>query len=192
MIFLKNIRSGNATASEYVSLLNERGSSILIDNIVKHEQKKKDKSTRLLKEIESEIRDAVNLLSCMRILYVDYRTIDQGGSSRGSGTPGRSVVLFLCAHRTRNRCLTGMIFSNSSCWTMPQTKIRSGSCMKNWIRRYSNSMFLFSLSSLLQLTPVLLCRRADTHGRKVGNDSQARQVARKESHKGTNSHKKVL
>ena len=61
-MFLKNIRSGSATASECVYRLDQRAGSILTSDVVKHEQKKKDKTSRLLKEIESETRDAVNLV----------------------------------------------------------------------------------------------------------------------------------
>ena len=65
-MFPENIRSGNATASEYVHVLSESTGLILTGNIVKHEQKKKDKSAKLLKELESETQDAVGLARDVR------------------------------------------------------------------------------------------------------------------------------
>ena len=71
LIFLENIRSSDATTSEYVNRLSERPDPFLTSNLVKHEQKKKDKSARLLKELESETRDAVNLARRVRIISTD-------------------------------------------------------------------------------------------------------------------------
>jgi hypothetical protein len=67
-MFLKNIRSGDAAASGYVSRLGERTGLFLMDDIVKHEQKKKDKTARFLKELESETRDAVIAVYRIHIL----------------------------------------------------------------------------------------------------------------------------
>ena len=70
-MFPENIRSGNATASVYAHVLSESIGLILTGNIVKHEQKKKDKSAKLLKELESETRDAVGLARDMRVPPTD-------------------------------------------------------------------------------------------------------------------------
>lgn len=70
-MFLENIRSGDATASQYVYFLPERAGSILTGNVVKHEQKKKGKSAKLLKELDSETQDAVNLARRARKLSTD-------------------------------------------------------------------------------------------------------------------------
>lgn len=48
--------------------------SVLTGIIVKHEQKKKDKSARLLKELESETRATVNLARHVCIPSTDNRT----------------------------------------------------------------------------------------------------------------------
>ena len=67
----ENIRSSDATTSWYVGHLGGRGGLILTGNAVKHEQKKKDKSAKLLKELDSETRDAVNLAHRVRTLSAD-------------------------------------------------------------------------------------------------------------------------
>jgi len=48
--------------------------SVLTGIIVKHEQKKKDKSARLLKELESETRTTVNLARHVCIPPTDNQT----------------------------------------------------------------------------------------------------------------------
>jgi len=99
-MFLENIRSGDATASEYVCRLGRRASLILTGNVVKHEQKKKDKSARLLKELESETRNAVNLARHVCAPSADGLGIDPGKSPRDPGSLGRSVVTPLHSNRT--------------------------------------------------------------------------------------------
>jgi len=74
--------------------------SVLTGIIVKHEQKKKDKSARLLKELESETRAAVNLARHVRIPPTDDQTLDPGKRPRDPGPLGRSVVTPLCSYRT--------------------------------------------------------------------------------------------
>jgi len=73
---------------------------ILTADIVKHEQKKKDKSARLLKELESETRDAVNLARHVSIPFTDGRAADSGKGPRGPGPLGRSVVIHSYHYRT--------------------------------------------------------------------------------------------
>jgi len=99
-MFPENIRSGNATASEYVFRLGRRAGLILTCNVVKHEQKKKDKSARLLKELESETRDTVNLARHVCTPSTDCLDIDPGKSPRDPGSLGRSVVTHLHSNRT--------------------------------------------------------------------------------------------
>ena len=89
-MFLENIRSRDAAASQYVHPLNER--SVLILNTVKHEQIKKDKSQRFLKELESVTGDAVGLASHTQISFTDAWNVDPGKNPRGTGSLGRSVV----------------------------------------------------------------------------------------------------
>lgn len=72
-MFPENIRSRHAATSQYVHRLNERAGSVLILDTVKHEQVKKNKSGRLLKELEAETRDAVNLARHTHIPFADAR-----------------------------------------------------------------------------------------------------------------------
>jgi hypothetical protein len=51
--------------------LDERAGLILTSDVEKQEQKKKDKTSRLAKELESETRDAVNLACPVPALYID-------------------------------------------------------------------------------------------------------------------------
>ena len=99
-MFLENIRSRDAAASQYVHRLDERAGSVLILNTVKHEQKKKDKSGRLLKELESETQNAVNLAGYTRIPFPDAPAVDPGENARSAGSLGRSVVTPASSYRT--------------------------------------------------------------------------------------------
>ena len=62
LTFPQNIHISDNTASACVYGLNERPDSITTCAVVKHEQKKKDKSSKLSKELESETRNLVNLI----------------------------------------------------------------------------------------------------------------------------------
>ena len=166
---------------------------ILTGNTVKHEQKKKDKSARLLKEMKSKAQDAVNLVHHQYIYPpLITRLQTQKKTLELQGLLDEVLLLFSAPTEPQNRSFTGTIFFNDSRSTMPQTKIRFGSYTKNWSGRHNYFMFLLPLSQLLELILGLLCWRAGTHGRKVSNHSQAQQVARKELYQRTSPHKKVL
>ena len=99
-MFLENIRSRDAPASQYVRRLDERAGLILILNTVKHEQKKKGKSGRLLKELESETHNVVNLAGHTRIPFTDAQVVAPAKNSRSAGSLGRSVVTPAYSYRT--------------------------------------------------------------------------------------------
>jgi len=99
-MFLENIRSRHAAASQYVHCLDERAGSVLILNTVKHEQMKKDKSGRFLKELESGAGDAVSLAHHIQLPFTNAEAVDPGKKPRGAGSLGRSVVTPAYSYRT--------------------------------------------------------------------------------------------
>ena len=81
-------------------VLSGRAGLILTSIIVKHEQKKKDKSARLLKELESETRDMVNLAWRVCTPSTDNQAVGPGKGPRSPGSLERSVVTPLHFYRT--------------------------------------------------------------------------------------------